>query len=173
MGFGKDGTGVIITELDDITLLTLGVAAVVKQDTPLPITEDFRMLKSVHHWSLTGATTVSGDGPLVMGIANDSLSAAEIVAALIADGPLDRSDRVKQELAERGVFAFDMDLISFDVSTASVNGSRVSGVVTNTQRWTYSSAVGWSLWIFNLGTGALTTGGVVRVLSKYFGVWLQ
>ncbi len=170
MGFGKDGKGVIITQRDLITLGALTAATAIKQTTPPQIVEDFRMIKMELSALLTGHTT--GEGPIHVYLANDELSVTEIAEVIDAEGPLNRNDRVAQERAERAVFLVG----SFGVAgvTEEIHGhDSQEGIVTKTIRWTFSNPEGWSLVVFNDSGATLTTGSVIRLVVKYFGVWLS
>ena len=169
MGFGKDGKGVIITQADLITLSTLANNTGIKQASPMAITEDYRIISMELAAQLEGVT--SSETPIHLYLCNDELSVAEIAESITNVGPLDRSDRLQQERAERSVFL-----------VGTFNGTAVSipirghdgqeGIVKKTIRWTYSSGQGFTLVAFNQSGGTLTTGGVVRFVSKYYGVWV-
>ncbi len=172
MGFGKDGTGVIIRDNDQITLGALNANAAIKQANPLVLAEDFRVLKSEHFLTMESATFVAGDGPIVVGIANNELTAAEIAECLNTDGPLNRNDRGNTENAMRAVFPFiQLDFIQKS-SAGGATEINLGKAVVDTHRWTYSDPEGFTLFAFNHGGSALTTGGILRNLSTYYGVWV-
>ncbi len=171
MGFGKSGQGVIITDIDDITLGTLGSNTVVKQDAPLGITEDFRMIKMELVAILKAAT--ANEGPITLYLADDELAVAEIAQAIDGAGPIDRNDRVAMEQATRPVF-----LLGTFAGDASIDGKLKGadgqdGVVNKTVRWTFSNPEGWAICAHNRSGTTLTTGGIVKLSVKYFGVWLS
>ncbi len=168
MGFGKDGKGVIIRERTTISLGTLASNTVVKQDAPLVLGEDFRMIKSEIFAALEGATAAAGDGPIVVGLANDELTVAEIAEAIQVDGPLDRNDRVAEEQAMRAVFP----LFQLEFAEQTAKNSWRYLPFENTIRWTFSNPEGWTLWAVNMGSSALATGGVIQLLNKFYGVWV-
>ncbi len=171
MGFGKDGKGVLIRERTTITLGGLGVNTAIKQDSPLVITEDFRMIKAKIYAYLTGATFVAGDGPVLVGLSNDDLSVGEIAEALTVDGPLGPDQTVQADQAMRPVF--ELGMIPF--LDEAVNGNQPGLVLPPIEaivRWTFYNATGWTLFAFNFGSSSLTTGGVIQILAKYFGVWV-
>ncbi len=172
MGFGKDGKGVIIRDRDTITLGALSTISAIKQGAPLAITEDFRMLKGRLYWELEAGTFVAGDGPILLGICNDELSAVEIAEAINADGPLGPDDAVGGEQAERAVFLLEQDPIVFTEELGADREGFQQGVVDVTQRWTYYNNSGWSLFAYNMGSGGLTTGGLIRLNATYYGVWV-
>ncbi len=168
MGFGKDGKGVIIRERDTITLGALNSLAVVKQDNPLVIGDDFRMIKAQILPYLSGATPVENDGPVIIGIADDELSVTEIAECLVAAGPLDRNDNLANERAMRPVFEIAQLPFVDDTSETVQYVLPLEKVV----RWTFSNPEGWTLFAFNNGGSALTTGGVISLLNKFYGVWV-
>ncbi len=170
MGFGKDKKGVIITQSDLITLGTLANNVAVKEDAPLAITEDFRIIKV----ELTGTlvNNTGNENPISIYLVNDELSVTEIKEAIEANGPLGRSDRGAQEAAERAVFL--LGTFSGNGQTIHLHGhDGQETVITKTVRWTFSNAQGWSIVAFNHSGAALTTGSVVRFLAKFYGVWLM
>ncbi len=170
MGFGKDNRGVIIRHSAAITLLTLNGGAVEIQDTPPTWEEDFRLMKSEYYFSLQGATFVEDDGPLIFGIAFGDLTAAEIAEVLVLDGPFARDDRVTTEIAERPVWLICQIRNSLQ---ASVDAQEyLEPLVTKSPRWTFSDPDGFVYFAFNMGQGALTTGGVLRIVAKHYGVWV-
>ncbi len=172
MGFGKDGKGVIIRDNDQITLGALNANAAIKQANPLVLAEDFRMLKSEHFLTMESGTFVAGDGPIVVGVANGELSVTEIAECLNTDGPLNRNDRANQESAERAVFPFcQLDFIEKAVGGVEVLNQGLPVVFK--KPWTYSNPEGWTLFAFNHGGSALTTGAILRNLSTYYGVWVS
>jgi len=168
MSFGKDGKGVIIRQLGLITLGALGSQVVIKESTPVPITDDFRMLKNMAFIRLAGATSVEGDGPIVVGICNNDLSVTAIKEALEAAGPLSRNDRDKDEAASRVVFP----IVMLEFSPQIEADQAVFDPTEFTKAWTYSKGIGWSWFAYNLGAGALTTGATIRILNTSFGVWV-
>ncbi len=102
MGFGKDGKGQIIRENVTISLGTLAANTAIKASAQVAIQEDFRLIKtkaSVNYFS----PDLDVDNAIVVGIADNELSAAEISEALTAS-PTDHNDNVPQERSMRPVF---------------------------------------------------------------------
>ncbi len=161
MGFGKDGKGVIIAEQNSITLATLAAATALKEGAPLAITEDFRVI------SVKGVAAVEGmasDEFIMFGICSDELSLAEIVANLTS-GQMDPDDNQAKADSLFPVFV---------VGVLGGNGSGSQNLMKfdETIRWTFSSTNGFVWFAFNFSTAALTTGGILRILVKRFGVWV-
>ncbi len=155
---------------DSVTLLTLGAVTAIRQDNPLTWLEDFRLLKSEYFLSLEGATFVSGDGPLIFGIADGKLTVAEIAAALTVDGPLGRQDTINRELAERPVWPLAQ--IDFAAQPGDNSDPSHMPLVVTKPRWTFSNPDGFVYFVYNMGSGALTTGGILFVQATHFGVWV-
>jgi len=176
IGFGKDGKGVIITDTDVITLLTLANDTALKQDGPLAITEDFRMIKMELGAYLTG-TPAADDFPIHLYLVDDELSVGEITEAIVTSGPLDRNDRLAMEQASRPVFYLGSFFPDAIVGVANIlvpvlGPKGQKGVIEKTVRWTFSNPEGWAIAAFNQSGGALQSGAIVRLVMKYFGVWL-
>jgi hypothetical protein len=168
MGFGKDGKGVIHRQRDSIVLGGLGTAVAIKQATPPPVTDSFRMLKSEGTASIENATLVEGDGPVEIWLCSDDLSVAEIAAAIsvTAGAPTARDDIIGNELALRPVFYLGaLEFVPIGV------GGKTIFEWSKTIRWTFGDGTSWALVAFNLGS-TLTTGGTVRFHHTAYGVWV-
>lgn len=167
MGFGKDGTGVIIR---DVTAGALGaVAATAAVVFPGPaITDDFLMLKSESLGVVTGLTNGEQES-LIFGVCNADLSAAEVAEAMNAGAPLNRNDRDLNEHAMRNVHI----IAQLHIESAILGSLRDAGgqPIVSKHRWTYSKGVGWEYFLFNRGSQALTTGAVFRSYHTIYGVW--
>ncbi len=172
MGFGKGNTGVIIRSHQTVALGTLAAVTAIKLGSDISITEDFRMLKSEVLGFIEGLTAGEGTG-LMLGIANGELSVAEIVECLLADGPDDRNDRLKQEKAERYV-KIVAQYEGGKADTAGVLvGENADRKLTVKPRWTFSNPEGWDWFIFNAGGSALTTGATAKLITTDYGLWLS
>ncbi len=171
MGFGKDGKGVIIRQFDTIVLGALAAQAVVKQSNPFTLGEDFRMLKFEIFADMAAVPAFAdSDGPVLVGIANNEFSVAEISESLGANGPTDRNERLEQEHAERAVWPYFM--MNFDSVTGTKSDNVIRMPQTGSPRWTFSDPEGWCWFGFNMGSGALNTGASIRFECKFYGVWV-
>ncbi len=170
MGFGKQNTGVILRHRGNITLTTLATIAAKKADSTLTLTEDFRLIKSMITATLTDFT--GGEGPILLGLADNELSEAEIAECINAAGPLDRNDNLARERAERPVWIIGQ----FDGAAADgvVNDGQMIDTVKqkSVPSWTFSNPEGFTLFAFNNSAALLTTGAEVRFQSTYYGVWV-
>ncbi len=171
MGFGKDGRGAIIKERTSVALGTLGQNVVIKVDgAPVVLTEDFRILKSEVYAEIIGLTGGEGAG-LLLGIANDELTVAEIAEAINLSGPVDRNDRVAQERSERAVWLISaLDELG-GATVGRYHGQQGGPMIEWKKRWTFSNPEGWIFFLFN-EDAALTTGATIRIVATHYGVWL-
>ncbi len=166
MGFGKNNTGAILRSKETIALGTLNVDTAIKMGSAITLDEDFRLLRLDAWAHVDGLTAGEGDG-LLIGIANGELTVAEIAEALLADGPVDRNDRVKQERAERFVKIFG----SLNDLQHLFRGENGGHQLICKPRWTFSNPEGWDIFIFNNGV-QLTTGATAKMIATFFGLWL-
>jgi len=111
------------------------------------------------------------ENPIDLYLVNDELSVTEIQECIDGPGPLGRSDRGGEERAMRAVFLLGT-FSGADVNLPLLGFEGQEGIVEKVIRWTFSDAQGWALAAFNRSGGSLTTGAVVRLASKFFGVWL-
>lgn len=177
MGFGKDGKGVIIREQTQIALATLAVNTAIKA-TALVMAEDFRMLKSEVFAVVDGITDTEGEG-LLIGLADNELSVAEIGECIGINGPLHGNDRVKQEKAERAVWLIGQSLISHKSGTTGVFHGKGGQHIEVKPRWTFGkgdldgSGSGWCWFVYNGSDAQLSTGATVKFKAKSYGVWVR
>lgn len=164
MGFGKDHKGVIIRDEATITLGTLAQNVAVAQASPIALTEDFRLVKLAE--LVINADNFATAGDFVdIGIASGELTVAEIGEALNLSGPLDRNDRLGEERASRPVWILATIGAGSDLPNDGVP-------MEKTIRWTFSNPEGFQFFAYNRGP-ALTTGGIIRLGFKAFGVWVS
>lgn len=102
----------------------------------------------------------------MFGIADGGLTDAEIEECL-ESAPSDTNDRPAVEQAGRPVWPLAMIALPDPDGTLPV----VSG--SWTQKWTFSNAEAWTYWVYNLDTGALTSGGTLAIFAKIYGVWVR
>ncbi len=170
MGFGKDHKGVIIRRRDTQTLGAMaGQTATVSGG--LATKKDFRLLKSEISVVLTDLTAGEADG-LLLFLANGELTSAEVIECLEADGPLDRSDELKAERAERQVWPVATYEAKDITSTHGIfKGRGGDSLIIVKPRWTFSEVTGWQWGVYNNGN-AITTGAAFRFVETAYGVWV-
>ncbi len=141
--------------------------------TPLVITDDFRVLKT-EVYAVAEAVTANEANHLLLGIADGELSDAEIAEALSVGGPLDRNDNLADEQSHRPVWilgAVDPAAVEL-TSIRKFIGENGGMKMTGKPRWTFSNADGWTYFVFNYDNSTLTTGILVRMHIKSYGVWV-
>ncbi len=173
MGFGKDGKGAIIKESLSVGLLALGGNDVIIFTGPTNIEEDFRIIKTEAFCHVTGLTANEGQA-LQLGLSNGNLAASDIEASIEAGGPLNPSDRLRAEPAERLTKMFGGTGNGARSQTTEVGFVNENGgpQMAKTVRWTFSNTENWSWFIHNLGA-VLTTGATARLIATHYGVWVQ
>ncbi len=174
MGFGKDGTGAIITEQRTQLLGALSPSTGIIVGTKLAITKDFRDLKVEVSAAVTDLTAGEGEA-LQLYLVNGDLTLAEFEESIEINGPLDRFDTVGDERAMRystvvgGSEQPDPAGTQVIMRDAHTNAP----VCVAKPRWTFGELKSWNWIIYNSGLDALTTGASVRVKAKHYGVWLS
>ncbi len=172
MGFGKQNTGVIIRESDNVALGAFadGDVALLSGITP---TEDFRMMKTEIVAILRGLTAGEGVG-IQLGITNGELSQTEVEECLDIDGPLDRNDRNGEEKANRFVKTIGATgkIGASDTSSPILDLHTGAPVVVARPNWTFSNPEGWNFFAQNAGGLALTTGSTIQLQATHYGVWV-
>ncbi len=172
MGFGKDGKGQIIRENVTISLGTLAANTAIKASAQVAIQEDFRLIKtraSVNYFS----PDLDVDNAIVVGIADNELSATEISEALTAS-PTDHNDNVPQERSMRPVFELQGVNGEYFFDSQANTPIAIAHVydIDETIRWTFGNPEGWVWFAFNFTDAAFATGGLVNIHAKNYGVWV-
>ncbi len=163
----------IIKEQTTITLGALSGLDVAAQAGPT-LLAGYRIIKTVWSATVIGLTVGEGVG-LVLGIANNDLSAAEIEESLETNGPVNRGDRDREELAGRftKIIGESRDITNGANVELPVVGPNGGAPVETILRWSFPLGTGgWKWFIYNLGTG-VTTGATVRIIATHYGVWLN
>ncbi len=162
----------IIRETAIITLLTLADLTALKAVQASAITDDFRIIKSEFYAFASGVTAGEFFG-FGLYLVNDDLTAVQIQNALTNDGPLNSSDRDKIEAANRFVKLVGVSDMLDDADTKpSFKGEDNEQLISKTIRWSFNKGVGWNWAVFNNSGGALTTGGIVKIVATHYGVWI-
>ncbi len=162
----------IIRETTIITLGTLADVTALKGVQSTAITDDFRIIKSEFYAFASGVAAGEFFG-FGLYLVNDDLTAQQIANALVNDGPLNSSDRDKQEAANRFVKLMAVSDMLDDADTKpSFKGEHNEQLIAKTVRWSFNKGVGFNWAVFNNSGGALTTGGIVKILATHYGVWL-
>lgn len=170
MGFGKDGTGVIIRYRDNNDSLDSLAAGTVVKSNALTMTEKFRLISiKEFFFSVQGLT---GDESVHVGIASNELSVAEIKDAIEAQGPVGRDDYGAMADAELPVWILGQ-YSAKDGSApaaATIGGNNVP--IEKTIRWTFGDS-GFVVFWYNHTNANFSAGTQIgRFYGKFFGVWV-
>ncbi len=171
MGFGKDGTGVMIQEARSQALGTLAQDAGILIGTKLATLERFRMLKAQVDATIDSIAAGEAAG-LSLYLADGDLSLTEIESKIEGNGPLGPNDRIQADQTERPVFLIgkpDANATSGEVTVRDMHTG--APVCIAKPRWTFARTKSWNWVVHNRGP-ALTTGATIRIVVTNFGVWV-
>ncbi len=169
MGFGKDGTGVILREARGQAIGALASEAAIILGTNTAILERFRIIKLEVYAVINAMTTGEGTG-LLFGIADGDFSISEIEAAIEVTGPLGPNDNVLEEVAERYVKI--LGAVDRETGTEAIFENEKGGhKMERNIRWTFARTKSWNFFIYNLGA-AFTTGATCNLRATSYGVWV-
>ncbi len=161
----------MIREEPSVALASLGNGAAIKLGKDVALTTAFRIIKSIIHGGhVDGLTSTEGIG-LTLGICNGDLTAVEIAEALSA-APLQPSDRVETERAERFVKIVGSFVVDSIATQRILQGPLGGSLIEVVLRWTFSKTDAWEFFVMNNGP-TLTTGATVRLGATHYGVWVQ
>ncbi len=151
----------------DVVRLTVGalstdvsVAATTKQDSSR--LQGFRILRTDYWMHLKGLT--AGEGPVIAGLCGD-LTIAEISEVFAAD-PQRSNDTNLSEQAMRPLWPLE---ILTDVGETP----RIVAQGTVKLGWSFPEGVPMKAFVHNPSADNITTGAVLIMVMKHFGVWLK
>ncbi len=114
----------------------------------------------VASWAIEGFAQATGDGPVMAGIAHSDYSVAEVEAWIENAQGWQEGDQVAREVGQRKVRV--IGTFNNDGSAAMMHLNDGKKIKTKLN-WILNAGQTLSVWAYNLGSGALTTGGVVHV----------
>ncbi len=174
----KKFDGTIIREIQTVSLGTLADQAVIKL-TSLTLGEDFRILKSEITAGIVGFDDDSRMSGIILGIANNELTVAQIAEALQVNGPLNRNDSQGHERGSRWVKVLSQARLETRSPNAATGvtdlifpGEGNSPIIESKDRWTYSDPEGWCFFVLNNTGSVMVTGAQCRLLATHFGMWV-
>ncbi len=166
MGKFSDNTmAAIVWDEVGITLGTLGSATVTGNDSKIDTAraQGFRVLRT--EWFIIMDGLTQDEGPILVGLAHD-LGATEIDECIEAD-PQRPNDPAVSEKANRPVWP-----LTYLWRDSAGNGQIVDkGVIK--LNWSIQEGTLLKWWAKNTDASALTTGAIVKIRAKHFGVWLK
>ncbi len=127
--------------------------------------QGFRLLRTEYFIRAKGLT--GADDPIVVGL-NHDLTVTEVKECINAD-PQRSGDTTADAASrtKRPVWPFEV----FGVY-ADGNGESVAKGVAKIG-WSAPEGTTFNWFVYNFGSGPLTTGGIVDIIAKHFGVWLK
>ncbi len=127
----------------------------------------FRVMKTEYFIDFEGKT--SGEGPLMVGFAANH-NAGEIEEAIEADPQSSHDDEANLH-AKRPVWPLAM--IPEASSARSSTGSLEQIMGKFNPKWTVPEGEGAVWWAYNMDGAILTTGTIINIFAKHYGVWLR
>ncbi len=111
---------------------------------------------------VNGFTT--GEGPLLWGLMDGDYVLSELEEYLELQGPLNSGDKISKERSTRSIQV--MGAIGGD-------GNPDWHQMTPVRLGKFREDIGWTVWVYNFGPAALTTGASCSVQSILFGRWID
>ena len=176
MGFGKDGKGVIVLENVTVTLAALAGQDAVLAASAVALEKDFRILKTELFATLTEITSLEGAG-LALYMSEGELTDAQVEQVIESSGPVDPGDADLNEIASRWVRLVGTSSNNVVNATERNFINKQGGHIMETNpRWTFrrrrtAADGGWNWIVYNNGV-LLTTGAVLRIKARHYGVWV-
>ncbi len=144
---------------EELPLLTLASKTVVGIGFDNSVNERTWISSVRATWTLKGLPPVDGDGPIQVGLAHSDYSDAEIEEWIENAASWNEGDLVAQEVGKRKIRS-----VGVFQSAASVDEDSVLNdgkPITTKCGWILLQGQTLKQWAYNLGSGAMTTGGQV------------
>lgn len=125
----------------------------------------FRIMKT-QYWIGFDSKT-GGEGPIMVGFS--AIHEAAAIEEAIESDPQDAEDDTKGVQAMRPVWPLEM--LGMGQTDDADGGGDLSGSFN--PKWSVPEAEAAFWWAYNMDASALTTGCVVKIFAKHFGVWLR
>ena len=171
MGFGKDGKGTIIREQRSQAIGTLAARTALIIGTKIALLERFRIIKCEAIALIRNRTSGEQNG-MQLYLVDGNFSLAEIQGALDNIGPAGPNDAAEEAISERFIKWIGSTPTSVGTEPTQFLNEKGGGHLENTIRWTFARTKSWNWVLFNFGE-APTTGAVVEIQAKQFGVWVM
>ncbi len=147
----------------ELSLGTVGGNDVVSGAETNVLTESAYLSSIKCTWALMDMTLGTQDGPLWVGVAHSDYTAAEIEAWIEEGASWDVSDKVatreinRRLIRQVGVFA------NISTATAGADALNDGRPITTKCGWGLATGQTVQFWVYNSGTGTLTTGAFLHV----------
>ncbi len=165
--FSKNPLAGIVRDETDITLSTLGAQTAIVAASRIDTSRlnGFRVLKTQYWIGVQGKTTA--EGPVEIG-AEIGLDATEVKECIEAD-PQNSGEAGAIEQSLRPVWPLVMIKREGTGILTWMDGQFREWK----PQWSVPEGQGLFWYAFNYGGSALTSGTVVKIIAKHFGVWLR
>ncbi len=114
-------------------------------------------------YSMSGYTAVQADGPLLVGVAHGDYTSTEIEEWIESVDSWEETDQIGQEIGRRKIRRigqFDIPPNTAPEDTIVLNDGKMISTKT---KYVFSTGQTVRFWVYNQGTGALTTGAILSV----------
>ncbi len=147
----------------ELALSTLAANTLLSGDESNTLEEQAWLSSIKAVWALHGQTAAASDGPIWVGVAHSAYSDAQIEAWIEEGASWKEGDLVAQEVNQRRIR-------QVGIFNTPVAAAAASAVVLNDGKpirtkcgWQLSTGDTVTLWAYNTGSGALTTGSILHV----------
>jgi len=143
---------------ESLVLTTIGARAVLKINFDEVVKDRTRVTSIVASYSLDDLTEGVGIGPIMVGIAHDDYSAAEIEAFIENGGSWNEGDLVNQEIARRKIRVIGIFETAASVATGLGSAVLNDGKPIKTKlNWILNQGQTLAVWAYNLGSNPVAT----------------
>ncbi len=162
-------------EVDSVALATLQPRAALIINTQFSAPKQSFLMKRVRYWLQLVGRTAADDGPLLVGLCHGDASVSEIASAMTernTNGQEDITSMLDQDLAW---VVYQNTVVPIVYTSALTEGSTPH----SWQHFGGKNGIpaiegsGFTMFIFNSGSAALTTGSSINGQGQLQGVWLR
>ncbi len=169
MGVGKSGNLDILWDFVEMAIGTLGGLAALNVSTKVDAARDqgFRVVKAQTAVCWDNKTT--GEGPIIVGFsANQSSTGVEECMEADPQNPNTDGGGQDQFRANRACWPIAI------INLTETNGRLANGAFVDIPiKWSMPEHGDFDVWAYNNSPSPLTTGTLITVAFKLFGVWLR
>ncbi len=160
----------IVYDFITIALSTLGTLTAILGPSKIDASREmgFRVLRTEYWLEYEGKT--DNEGPIIFGLSVD-MTVSQIANAISAD-PQGRDPEASEANLRAKFPIFPLKMLSEQSTESPGGGNAIISMDVAKVGWSLPEGSHLDFFAFNLGS-ALTTGTVIRVFAKHFGVWLD
>ncbi len=143
---------------ESLVLTTIGARALLKISFDETVNERTLVSSVVATYALDDLTEGAGIGPIMVGLAHDDYTAAEIEEFIENTGSWDEGDLVQQEVGKRKIRVVGIFQTAHSVATGLGSATLNDGKPIKTKmNWILNQGQTLSVWGYNLGTAPVAT----------------